>query len=55
MSGIVCLRRVGLIFRRHLADLANAIEPGERFAHLRADRRDLHERHRHQSDEERRT
>ena len=46
------LRRVGLILGRHLADLANAIEAGERLAHLRADRRDLHERQRHEADEE---
>ena len=43
-----CLRRVGLILRRHLADFANAIQAGERFTHLRADRRHLHERRRHE-------
>ena len=41
-----------LILRRRLPDLADAIEPGERLAHLRPDRRDLHQRRRHQPDEE---
>ena len=46
-------RAVGvlLIFGRHAADLADAIEPGERLAHLRADRRQLDHRHRHQRGE----
>ena len=46
------LAGVGVIFSRHRANLGDAIESGERFAHLRADRCDLHERRGHQSDEE---
>ena len=43
-------RAVGvlLVLGRHRADLADAIEPGERLGDLRADRRELNHRHRHQ-------
>ena len=37
---------------RHVEDLANAIESGERLGELRADRRDRDERRGHQADEE---
>ncbi len=40
------------VLRSHLPQLANAVEPGERLADLRADRCDLHQRRRHQPDEE---
>ena len=43
-----CPRRVFLILGGHTADLADAVEPGERFAQLRADRRQLNHGHRHQ-------
>ena len=36
----------------HLEHLVDAIEPGERLAHLRPDRRDLHDRRRHQAGEQ---
>ena len=36
---------VFLVFGRHLADFADAIEAGERFGHLRADVRQLNDRH----------
>jgi hypothetical protein len=36
-----------LIFGRHPADLADAVEPRERFRELRSDRRELNHRHRH--------
>ena len=45
-------RRVLVVLGRHLQDLADAIEAGERLGDLRADRRDLHDRRRHQAGEE---
>ena len=39
-------RRVLLVLGGHAADLADAVEAGERLGDLRADRRDVHERRR---------
>ena len=44
--------RVLIRLGRHVENLANAIESGERFGQLRADRRDRDERRRDQADEE---
>ena len=46
------LARVLLVLGRHLHQLADAIEPGERLADLRADRRHLDDRRRQQAGEE---
>ena len=43
------LRAVLVVFGMHLEELANPVEPGERFADLRPDRGDLHDRRRHQT------
>ena len=45
------LRRVFIVFGSHLADFADAIQAGERFGQLRADRGELDHRHRHQGGE----
>ena len=46
------LAAVLLVLGRHLEQLADAIEAGERLADLRPDRRDLHDRRGHQAGEE---
>jgi predicted aconitase len=45
-------RVVLVVFRPHLHQFVDAIESRERFAHLRSNRGDLHERNRHQANEE---
>ena len=48
MSGSGARSGVFLVLGRHLPDLADAVEAGERFGHLRADVGELDHRHRHQ-------